>query len=63
MSLRLAARWYVGICLAANGKYESAGTYDSRERAYEVAEEEWPKRKSVTRADSWQRRARQARPR
>ena len=31
---------YVGIYLAANGKYKSAGTYDSHERAYEVAEEE-----------------------
>jgi integrase len=31
---------YVGIYRAANGKYKSAGTYDSHERAYEVAEEE-----------------------
>ena len=30
---------YVGIYRAANGKYKSAGTYDSHERAYEVAEE------------------------
>jgi hypothetical protein len=31
---------YVGIYRAANGKYKSAGTYTSHERAYEVAEEE-----------------------
>ena len=31
---------YVGIYRAANGKYKSAGTYDSHERAHEVAEEE-----------------------
>ena len=31
---------YVGIYRAANGKYKSAGTYDSHERAYEVADEE-----------------------
>jgi integrase len=31
---------YVGIYRAANGKYKSAGTYASHERAYEVAEEE-----------------------
>ena len=31
---------YVGIYQAADGKYKSAGTYDSHERAYEVAEEE-----------------------
>jgi integrase len=31
---------YVGIYRAANGKYKSAGTYDSHERAFEVAEEE-----------------------
>jgi hypothetical protein len=31
---------YVGIYRTANGKYKSAGTYDSHERAYEVAEEE-----------------------
>ncbi len=31
---------YVGVYRAANGKYKSAGTYDSHERAYEVAEEE-----------------------
>ena len=31
---------YVGIYRAADGKYKSAGTYDSHERAYEVAEEE-----------------------
>jgi integrase len=33
-------RRYVGIYRAADGKYKSAGTYDSHERAYEVAEEE-----------------------
>ena len=26
---------YVGVYRAANGKYKSAGTYDSHERAYE----------------------------
>ena len=31
---------YVGIYRAADGKYKSAGTYDSHERAYEVAEDE-----------------------
>jgi hypothetical protein len=31
---------YVGVYRAANGKYKSAGTYDSHERAYEVAKEE-----------------------
>jgi integrase len=31
---------YVGVYRAANGKYKSAGTYDSHERAYQVAEEE-----------------------
>jgi integrase len=31
---------YVGIFRAANGKYKSAGTYDTHERAYEVADEE-----------------------
>ena len=31
---------YVGIYRAADGTYKSAGTYDSHERAYEVAEEE-----------------------
>lgn len=31
---------YVGIYRAADGKYKSAGTYDSHERAYEIAEEE-----------------------
>ena len=31
---------YVGVYRAADGKYKSAGTYDSHERAYEVAEEE-----------------------
>jgi hypothetical protein len=31
---------YVGIYRAAGGKYKSAGTYDSHERAYEVAEDE-----------------------
>lgn len=31
---------YVGIYQAADGKYKSAGTYDSHERAYEIAEEE-----------------------
>ena len=31
---------YVGIYRAANGKYKSAGTYDTHERAYEVADEE-----------------------
>jgi hypothetical protein len=31
---------YVGVYRAANGKYKSAGTYDSHERAYEVADEE-----------------------
>ena len=31
---------YVGIYRSADGKYKSAGTYDSHERAYEVAEEE-----------------------
>jgi hypothetical protein len=31
---------YVGIYRAADGKYKSAGTYDSHERAYQVAEEE-----------------------
>jgi hypothetical protein len=31
---------YVGIYRTANGKYKSAGTYDSHERAYEVAEDE-----------------------
>ena len=31
---------YVGVYRAANGKYKSAGTYDSHERAYEVAEDE-----------------------
>jgi len=31
---------YAGIYRAADGKYKSAGTYDSHERAYEVAEEE-----------------------
>jgi hypothetical protein len=30
---------YVGI-YRADGKYKSAGTYDSHERAYQVAEEE-----------------------
>ena len=30
---------YVGVYRAANGKYKSAGTYDSHERAYEVADE------------------------
>ena len=39
---------YVGVYRAANGKYKSAGTYDSHERAYE---------------DSWKRPARLARPR
>ena len=33
---------YVGIYRAADGKYKSAGTYDSHERAYEVAEEDVP---------------------
>jgi integrase len=33
-------RRYVGIYRAADGKYKSAGTYDSHGRAYEVAEEE-----------------------
>jgi integrase len=33
-------RRYVGIYRAADGKYKSAGTYDTHERAYEVAEEE-----------------------
>jgi hypothetical protein len=31
---------YVGMYRAVDGKYKSAGTYDSHERAYEVAEEE-----------------------
>ncbi len=31
---------YVGIYRTANGKYKSAGTYESHERAYEIAEEE-----------------------
>ena len=31
---------YVGVYRAADGKYKSAGTYDSHERAYGVAEEE-----------------------
>ena len=31
---------FVGIYQAADGKYKSAGTYDSHERAYEIAEEE-----------------------
>lgn len=31
---------FVGMYRAANGKYQSAGTYDTHERAYEVAEEE-----------------------
>jgi len=31
---------YVGIYQAADGKYKSAGTYDSHERAYEIAQEE-----------------------
>jgi integrase len=31
---------YVGIYRTADGKYKSAGTYDSHERAYDVAEEE-----------------------
>jgi integrase len=31
---------YVGIYRSADGKYKSAGTYGSHERAYEVAEEE-----------------------
>lgn len=31
---------YVGVYRAADGKYKSAGTYDSHERAAEVAEEE-----------------------
>jgi hypothetical protein len=31
---------YVGIYRTANGMYKSAGTYDSHERAYEVAEDE-----------------------
>jgi hypothetical protein len=31
---------YVGIYRAADGKYKSAGTYESHERAYEIAEEE-----------------------
>jgi integrase len=31
---------YVGVYRTANGKYKSAGTYDSHERAYEIAEEE-----------------------
>src|SRR5215469_7623207 len=31
---------YVGMYHAADGKYKSAGTYDSHERAAEVAEEE-----------------------
>jgi integrase len=31
---------YVGIYRTANGKYKSAGTYDSHQRAYEVAEDE-----------------------
>lgn len=31
---------YVGVYRAADGKYKSAGTYDSHERAYEIAEEE-----------------------
>ncbi len=31
---------YVGIYRAASGTYKSAGTYDSHERAYEVADEE-----------------------
>ena len=31
---------YVGVYRAADGKYKSAGTYDSHQRAYEVAEEE-----------------------
>lgn len=31
---------YVGVYRAADGKYKSAGTYDSHERAHEVAEEE-----------------------
>jgi hypothetical protein len=30
---------YVGVYRAANGKYKSAGTYDSHERAHEVADE------------------------
>ena len=35
-----AGKRYVGIYRAADGKYKSAGTYDTHERAYEVAEEE-----------------------
>jgi hypothetical protein len=31
---------FVAVYRAANGKYKSAGTCDSHERAYEVAEEE-----------------------
>ncbi|MBV9095417.1 MAG: hypothetical protein JO132_16325, partial [Streptosporangiaceae bacterium] len=31
---------YVGVYRTANGMYKSAGTYDSYQRAYEVAEEE-----------------------
>jgi hypothetical protein len=31
---------YVGIYRTADGKYKSAGTYDSHERAYEVVEDE-----------------------
>jgi integrase len=33
-------RRYVGIYRTADGKYKSAGTFDSHERAYEVASEE-----------------------
>ena len=33
-------RRYVGMYRSADGKYKSAGTYDSHERAYEVAEDE-----------------------
>ena len=33
-------RRYVGVYQAADGKYKSAGTYDSHERAYEIAAEE-----------------------
>ena len=49
---------YVGIYRAADGKYKSAGTYDSHERAYEVAEDEERHAR-----DSWTRRARPTRPR
>ena len=48
---------YVGVYRAADGKYKSAGTYDSHDRAYEVAQ------KSVTRAVSWTRQDRPTRPR